>query len=60
MFNDNFKLYACESKGHNLENDAVEIMKIIQNELEKRNYKALILGLVKDTNQIDRLKINFD
>lgn len=50
---DNFKLFACETKGHCLENDVVEIMKLLQQELEKRDYKAVILGLVKNTKSLD-------
>lgn len=49
MFEDNKpKLFACETKNSNLEWDVVEIMKTIQYEMNKRGYKAVIVGLVKD------------
>ncbi len=48
MFENKPKLFACETKGHSLENDVVELMKIIQYEMNKRGYKAVIMGLVKD------------
>ncbi len=48
MFENKNKLFACETKGHSFENDVVELMKIIQYEMNKRGYKAVIMGLVKD------------
>lgn len=49
MFEDNkLKLFACETKNSGLEWDAVEIMKTIQYEMNKRGYKAIIVGLIKD------------
>ncbi len=49
MFENKNKLFACETKGHSLESDVVEMMKIIQYEMNKRGYKAVIMGLVKDS-----------
>ena len=53
------KLYACETKGHCLEKDVVEIMKILQQELKKRDYKAVVLGLIKDTKSLNEVLDTF-
>ncbi len=53
MFENKPRMFACETKGHSLENDVVEMMKIIQNEMDKRGYKAVIMGLVKDNIVVD-------
>ncbi len=53
----NFSLFACETMGHTLEKDVVEIMHILQNELEKREYKAVVLGLVKNIHANDILQL---
>lgn len=55
MFDNKPKLFACESNGRNLENDIVDLMKVLQKELEYRGYKAVILGVVKDTKSIDEI-----
>ncbi len=48
MFDNKPKLFACETKNSGLESDVVEIMKTIQYEMNKRGYKAVIVGLIKD------------
>ena len=53
----NFSLLSCETMGHTLEKDVVEIMHILQNELEKREYKAVVLGLVKNIHANDILQL---
>ncbi len=45
-------LFVCETnsmKCINLEEDIVKIMKSIQNELNKHEYKAVIISIIKDT-----------